>query len=652
VQVQLEDGSTISDLRYIGHRIAPGKPKLAGLPATYVEADIEADTLEIDLADALSGLQVTLLYTAFTDHDAITRSARVTNGGPKAMRVLRLLSASVDLPEGAMELLQLSGAWARERHVVRTALRPGLQAIGSARGASSHQQNPFIALNSVPATEVSGEVWAMSLVYSGNFTAQAEVDQFGSIRLQAGLNPFDSSWLLEPGESLQSPEAVLVFSGSGYGSLSRILHRLYRMRLVRGEWRDAARPILINNWEATYFGFDADKIEAIARAGRDLGIELMVLDDGWFGRRDSDNCSLGDWVVDRRKLPAGLADLVRRVTGLGMRFGLWFEPEMVSPDSDLYRAHPDWCLHVGGRHRTTGRQQLILDLSRPEVCDYVVQAVCDVLASAPITYVKWDMNRHQTEVGSAGRAADRQRETSHRYMLGLYDAMERITSAFPHVLFEGCSGGGGRFDPGILYYMPQTWTSDDTDAVERLKIQFGTTFAYPVAAMGSHVSASPNHQIHRRTSLEARGHVAMSGNFGYELDLTTLSEAEASLAKAQVMAYKELRGLVQQGDFYRLLSPFEGNEAAWMFVSGNRREALVFHAKVLAVPNARLARLRLAGLDPSLNYACTQVATAASDGASRGWREPLGGDLLMAAGATMPEGHGDFATILWHLQAV
>jgi alpha-galactosidase len=434
----------------------------------------------------------------------------------------------------------------------------------------------------------------------------------------------------------------MVYSAQGIGGMSRIYHRLYRTRLVRGLYRDEPRPVLINNWEATYFGFDADKIEDIARAGKALGIELFVLDDGWFGRRDDDTTSLGDWFVDTRKLPQGLADLAERVNRLGMQFGLWFEPEMISPDSELYRAHPDWCLHVPDHRRTQSRNQLILDLSRKEVCDYIIHAVGSILESAPITYVKWDMNRHMTEIGSAALPPERQGETAHRYMLGLYRVMEEITAKFPHVLFESCSGGGGRFDPGILHYMPQTWTSDDTDAVERLKIQYGTSIVYPASAMGAHISAVPNHQVHRNTPLSMRGDVAMSGNFGYELDLTRFTAEEQEEAAAQVAFYKEIRSLVQQGDMYRLLSPFEGsgNETAWMFVAADRSEALAGYFRVLDGPNRMNTRLRLQGLDPDRDYILKETG------------EVYGGDRLMYAGLNMPDLQGDFRSKLLHFVAV
>lgn len=639
-QAELPNGSKITELTYVSHSIRAGKSSLEGLPAVYVENDSEADTLVIVLEDRVAGLKAELSYTVLEELDAITRSVRLTNTGAAPLKLHRALSVSLDFSHSDMELLQLSGAWARERHIVRRPLVYGLQGVDSKRGASGHQQNPFLALVAPGTDEEHGDAYGVNLVYSGSFTAYAEVDQFRGTRVGVGINPFGFNWLLEPGELFQTPEAVLVYSAEGLGGMSRIYHRLYRTRLVRGQYRDKPRPVLVNNWEATYFDFNADKIVAIAETAKELGIELMVLDDGWFGKRDDDTTSLGDWVVDTKKLPQGLDDLAQRVNALGLQFGLWFEPEMVSPVSDLYTAHPDWCLHVPDRRRSTGRGQLILDLSREDVCDYIVQAVSAILDSASIGYVKWDMNRHMSEIGSALLPAERQGETAHRYMLGLYRVMEAITARFPHVLFESCSGGGGRFDPGILYYMPQTWTSDDTDAVERLKIQYGTSIVYPASAMGSHVSAVPNHQVHRVTSLSMRGDVAMSGNFGYELDLTKFTAEEKEEVKAQVAFYKEIRTLVQQGEMYRLKSPFEGNDTAWMFVTSDKNEALAGYFQVLAEPNGATARIRLAGLDPDRDYLLKETG------------EVYGGDRLMYAGLPVPNLGGDFRSKLFHLKAV
>ncbi|MBT2292637.1 alpha-galactosidase [Paenibacillus albidus] len=639
-QIQAPNGTTTSEAIYDKHRIYKGKPTLEGLPATYAEHEDEAETLELELVDAVAGLRIILTYTVFGELNALTRSVRFLNEGTDSLKLLRTLSMSVDFRDSNYDLLHLSGTWAGERNVERRALAPGLQGIESRRGSSSHGQNPFIALLAKGADEDHGDVYGVSLVYSGGFTAQAEVDPYKTTRLSMGVNPFDFSWLLEAGESFQTPEAVLVFSADGIGAMSRTYHKLYRTRLCRGVFRDQTRPVLVNNWEATYFDFNADKIEAIAKAGSELGMELFVLDDGWFGHRDNDRSSLGDWFVDCKKLPEGLEDLAKRVNALDMQFGLWFEPEMISPDSELYRQHPDWCLHVPNRRRTEGRMQLVLDFSRADVCQAIGDQIADVLRSAPISYVKWDMNRNMTEIGSALLPPERQRETAHRYMLGLYSVLERITSEFPNVLFESCSGGGGRFDPGMLYYMPQTWTSDNTDAISRLKIQYGTSIVYPLSSMGSHVSAVPNHQVHRNTSLELRGHVAMSGNFGYELDLTKFREEEKATVKEQVALYKELRSLVQFGEQYRLLSPFEGNETAWMIVAEDKSEAVAVYVRVLAEPNDKLYHLRLKGLDPQSDYEWIEGGGV------------YGGDHLMYAGLPVPHLQGDFQSVLWRFKKI
>lgn len=639
-QAQLADGSTITELAYVSHRIVAGKPALEGLPATYVEDDSEAQTLEITLRDDYAGLEAVLSYTVFSSHDAVARSVKFTNASGKQIRLLLALSASVDFKHDRFEMMQLSGAWARERDVYRRRLKPGTASVESRRGSSSHQQNPFIALLSPGAGEDHGDAYGFSLVYSGSFVAQAEVDQFRTIRVSMGINPFDFNWLLESGETFQTPELVMVYSSEGLGEMSRIYHRLYRTRLCRGQFRDRTRPVLVNNWEATYFGFNADMIERIAKVGSELGIELFVLDDGWFGKRDSDNSSLGDWKVDLKKLPEGLDDLAKRVNRLDMQFGLWFEPEMVSPDSDLYRSHPDWCLHVDGRRRTEARSQLILDLSRADVCDYIIESIGSVLRSAPITYVKWDMNRNMSEIGSALLPPERQRETAHRYMLGLYRVLETITTAFPHILFESCSGGGGRFDPGMLHYMPQTWTSDNTDAISRLRIQYGTSLVYPISTMGAHVSAVPNHQVHRFTSLETRGAVAMSGNFGYELDLAKMSDEEKAEVKRQVAEYKEIRPLVQFGSLYRLRSPFESNDTAWMMVSEDGSEAFAVYVRVLAEPNAPFDWVQFKGLDASAEYRLV------------GSEAVYGGDQLMYAGLPVPRLHGDYQSHMWRFVRV
>ncbi|NDL67385.1 alpha-galactosidase [Clostridiales bacterium F-3ap] len=643
-RVEFPDGSTVTDLRYKGHAIFAGKKALEGLPALYAEEGDHVETLEVTMEDTLLPLRVVLSYTVFKDHDVLTRSARIVNGSGETLKLLDALSVNVDFRKDGFDMLQFSGAHIRERHLVRRSLEMGQTSIESRRGASSHQQNPFLVLVEKGTTETQGEAYGINLVYSGNFIGQAEVDQFHTTRVSMGINPFEFSWMLEPGEAFQTPEAVLAYSGEGLGALSRTLHKAYRQRLARGRFRDKERPVLVNNWEATYFDFDQEKIYEIAKMAASTGIELMVLDDGWFGKRDDDRRALGDWTVNGEKLQGGLDALARRVRDEGVQFGLWFEPEMVSEDSDLYRDHPDWCIHVPSRNRSTGRSQLVLDLTRKEVRENVVEQVRRILAGAPITYVKWDMNRHMTEVHSLSQPPDRQKETAHRYMLGLYEMMEVLTGEFPHILFESCSGGGGRFDPGMLHYMPQTWTSDDTDAVERLKIQYGTSMAYPAVSMGAHVSEVPNHQVHRTTSMKMRGDVAMAGNLGYELDITKSSEADLEAIREQVSFYKGIRGLVQFGDLYRLASPFEGNETAWMFVSEDKRAACVFWYKVLGAPQEPFRNLRLEGLEEGADYTVT---------ASGGEMPPLraGGDELMGVGIPLPMLEGDFKSCAFLLEA-
>lgn len=635
IEIQFDDGTTTADLRYEDYKIYKGKTSLKGLPSTYVENHNEADTLEIYLRDSLKNVKVILKYSVFEDFDAITKSVKIVNESEEEINILRALSANVDFKEDDFDFIHLSGAWARERHIVRTELRSGMQSIESRRGASSHAQNPFMALVRKGSQEDYGDVYGFSLVYSGNFLAAVEVDMYNKSRAQIGINPFDFNWLLEKGEEFQTPEAVLVYSPNGLRGMSHIYNDLYGKRLCRGKYRDKVRPILINNWEATYFDFNETNIKEIAKEASNLGMELFVLDDGWFGKRDDDKSSLGDWFVNEDKIKGGLGKLSKEINEMGLQFGLWFEPEMVSPESELYKKHPDWCIHVPGRNRSTARDQLILDLSRDEVCDYIIKAVSEVLESASISYVKWDMNRNMTEIGSLGLPAKRQRETVHRYMLGLYRILEEITTRFPDVLFESCSGGGGRFDPGMLYYMPQTWTSDDTDAIERLKIQFGTSLVYPSASMGCHVSAVPNHQVHRITTIETRGVVAMAGNFGYELNVTKLAVEEKEAIKDQVKLYKEIRETVQFGDVFRLLSPFESNEVAWMNISKDKSEIVVNYVKQYAEPNKWNRPLKLVGLEEESKYEVV------------GEDIVLGGDELMNIGLIIPKLNGDYASKQW-----
>lgn len=637
-ELQFEDGSTITNLRYSSYEIYKGKKALKGLPATYVESSDEATTLEIHLRDELKKIKVILSYSVFEKFDVITRSVKLINEGREEVRILRALSANVDFNSDNFEMLHLGGAWARERCIIRNKITQGSQSTESRRGASGHGTNPFISLVRKETTETNGDVYGLNLVYSGNYLGNVEVDMHSNTRVQIGINPFDFNWLLESGEEFQTPEAVMVYSPNGITGMSHIYQNLYKNRLCRGKYRDEVRPILINNWEATYFDFNETIIKEIAKEASELGIELFVLDDGWFGTRNDDTSSLGDWFVNEKKLNGGLTSLASEINKMGLKFGLWFEPEMISPNSELYKEHEDWCIHVPGRLRSEARNQLVLDLSRKEVCDYVIDAVSKVLCSASISYVKWDMNRNMMDIGSKGLLAKRQRETSHRYMLGLYRILEEITTRFPDVLFESCAGGGGRFDPGMLYYMPQTWTSDDTDAIERLKIQFGTSLIYPTVSMGCHVSEIPNHQVGRNTPIETRGVVAMSGNFGYELDVTKLSEEEKIIIKEQIKLYKEIRETAQFGDFYRLLSPFEGNETAWMSMSKDKSEIIVSYVKQYAEPNKENKPLKLIGLDPNEQYEIF------------GENIVLGGDELMYVGLYIPVLKDDYASKQWVLK--
>ena len=640
VELQFSDGTSATDFRYESHNIYAGKNKLNNLPATYVEDENEAMTLELTLVDSLKNVKLILSYSVFEEFDAITRSVKIINESNEDVNINRVLSANVDFRDSDYELLQLSGAWARERHIIRKEIRSGSQSIESRRGSSSHAQNPFMALVRKDTTEQHGEVYGFSLIYSGNFLANVEVDMYENARAQIGINPFDFTWLLKSKEEFTAPEAVLVYSNEGLTGMSHIYNCLYGKRLCKGKYRDEVRPILINNWEATYFDFNETKIKEIAREATNLGMELFVLDDGWFGKRDDDNSSLGDWFVNEEKLKGGLNKLATEINEMGLQFGLWFEPEMVSPISELYKEHPDWCIHIPGRNRSEARRQLILDYSREDVCNYIIEKISEVLSSAPISYVKWDMNRNMSEIGSAKLPANRQREVAHRYILGLYKVLEEITTRFPDVLFESCSGGGGRFDPGMLYYMPQTWTSDNTDAIERLKRQFGTSMVYPNASIGCHVSAVPNHQVDRITPIETRGVVAMSGNFGYELDITKLPESEKEIIKEQVKLYKEIRETIQFGKCYRLSSPFENNDIAWMFISKDCEEIIVSFVRTLAKPNSKFISLKLVGLDESSKYEIL------------GENIIVGGDELMNIGLNVPELKGDYQAKMWRLKKV
>ena len=599
------DGSTVTTFQYESHRIEAGKPRLDGLPATYVEDDSEAETLIIVLVDPLTTVRIELSYTLFSSRPVLTRTARFINDGHAEVFLDQAMSACLDLPDAEYEWWQFSGAWGRERHLKTRALEQGITSIGSIRGNSSAQQNPFVILARPGTDDRQGEAIGCAFVYSGNFLIQAEVDTFDTTRLLVGIHPQGFRWKLRPGSSFQTPEVVFAYTTEGLNDLSATLHSLFRERLMRGQWRDRPRPIVTNNWEATYFDFTEDTLIDIARTAQGVGAELFVLDDGWFGARRGERAGLGDWTPNTDLLPDGIAGLSKKVTDLGIDFGLWVEPEMVNEDSNLFRTHPDWVIQTPNRRRSVGRFQLVLDYSRAEVVDHVFTQLSDVFSTAKISYVKWDMNRSLTEVFSSALPTDQQGEVAHRHMLGVYALLERLTTAFPHILFESCASGGARFDAGMLFYAPQAWASDDSDAVERLKIQWGSSFAYPIVSHGAHVSITPNHQVNRVTPLHTRANVAFFGAFGYELDLNKLSDEEIAEVKAQVAFMKEHRELIQFGTFYRLRSPFDSNITCWMVVNKQKTKAIVGWYRVLNTVNAPFDRVRLVGLDTTKRYRIT-----------------------------------------------
>ena len=632
-EIERENGSHVVEFVYKEHKIYNGKPKLEGLPATYVESDDEAQTLELVLEDTSINTRIVLLYTIYEAFPVIARSVRFECDSDEKITLLSAMSACVDLPDKDYEMIDLAGVWARERYVRRHKLDYGIQSIYSMRGCSSYQFNPFLALARENADEFQGQVYGFSLVYSGNFLAQTEVDNYDTARVLMGIHPNGFKWTLGKGESFQTPEMVMVYSEAGLNGMSQTFHKLYRTRLARGTWRDKVRPILINSWEAFYFDFDAPKLLGLADAATDLGMELFVLDDGWFGKRDDSTSSLGDWYPNEEKLKGTLKELAEKINAKGLKFGLWIEPEMTNKDSDLYRAHPDWLLAEQGKRICHSRTQYVLDFSKKEVREYIGDMLENLLAEVPVSYIKWDMNRTFSEVFSNGNDREYQGKVCHKYILGVYELYERLTSRFPHVLFESCASGGARFDPGMLYYAPQGWTSDDTDAIERLKIQYGTSMVYPVSCMGSHVSASPNHQTNRVTPIETRADVAYFGTFGYELDLLKLGEEDKAEIRRQIAFMKEKRDLIQKGTFYRLKSPFEGNETAWMIVSEDQKKALVGYYRVMQPVNVGFKRLKLKGLKEDTCYKVSgydydcygdelmQVGMILSDSASGVWKK-------------------------------
>ena len=628
ISVTHEDGSNALDLRVREYQIKKGKYEIPGLPAVYSKED-EAETLEITLKDTATEAEVILKYGVFEKEDVITRSVVVKNSGKTPIVINKVHSMCLDIPYGDWEWMHFYGRHTMERQAERVPVLHGISESSSSRGTSSHHQNPAVLLCEKDCTETNGHCIGAALMYSGGFQAQVEKDQLEQIRLVMGIHPDTFEWILEAGEAFYTPEVILSCSTTGFAKLSQNFHHIIRNNVCRGTYQLRSRPVLINNWEATYFDFNEEKILNIARQASKLGIDMMVLDDGWFGKRDDDCSGLGDWFVNEKKLNGGLKALVEKINAMGMKFGLWFEPEMVSEDSDLYRNHPDWAIQIPGRKPMRSRYQLVLDMSNPEVVDYLYGVMSAILRENHIEYVKWDMNRSISDWYTATLSRGRQMEMPHRYVLGLYELLEKLTSEFPDVLFEGCSGGGGRFDAGMMYYCPQIWCSDDTDAHERTFIQYGTSFFYPTSTVGSHVSAVPNHQTGRITSIETRGVVAMAGSFGYELDLNQLSEEEKTVVAKQVTHYKEYQSLIYNGDYYRLANPFEDGMSAWSWISEDKKIILVQGVLFRAKPNVLRKTLRLMGLEAKKNY---KIA---------GTEEVYTGVALMSGGVLLQRAVGD-----------
>lgn len=625
IEVINKDGSQIFSGKFAGYEICRGKYRVEGMPSLRANPGETVDTLKIQIQDRESGVTAILCYGVFEEKNIITRAVRLVNEGREEIRLEKIMSMTIDFKDSDYDLITFDGRHTMEREYTRTPVRSGIHSIGSQRGTSSHQHNPFAILCDRDAGEDHGRCYGFSLVYSGNFVMEAEKDQFKQLRFNAGIHPGHFSFLLVPGQEFQAPEVVLAYSGEGLARLSHLYHDVFRNNLCRSPYAKKARPVLINSWEAAYFDFDDEKLLNIAKEAVDMGVDLFVLDDGWFGKRDDDNSGLGDWKVNRQKLKSGISGLSEEIHGLGLKFGIWIEPEMVSEDSDLYRKHPDWCLKAPGRPMTRGRNQLVLDLSRRDVCDYLIQTINEILSETKIEYVKWDMNRSISDVWSGLLPVNRQGEASHRYILGLYYVMDQVILKNPEIIFCGCSGGGGRYDAAMLYYQPQIWCSDNTDAKSRLKIQYGTSFGYPVNVMESHVSVCPNHQTGRIIPLGTRGIVAMDGILGYELDSTKLSAEEKAACREQIRYYKRNYKLIAEGDYYRLTSPYENSYfTAWQHVSKNKKRSLVSLVLTDKESNDAQRYLRLKGLE--------------RDGIYRieGQKGYYSGALLMNAGIPVP----------------
>lgn len=640
LEIETKEGYNTIELLYDHYETFHGKKKLAGLPATFGDV-LNVETLEVTLKDVQLGVYVILSYSVFSDTDAIARSVRVRNDGQEHIYITKIMSTCVDLEDDNYKLLTLHGSWARERRMEYRTIGHGTQGVSSKRGETSHQEHPFMGICSQNLTQTEGEVYAFNFVYSGNFEATCEKNQFESLRCLMGIHPYNFKWKLMKGEEFQAPEAIMVYSHEGLSAMTHSFHELYRNHLIRSPYLHKQRPILINNWEATYFDFNTEKLLSIARTAKENGIEMLVMDDGWFGNRFDDNRALGDWIVNEEKLPGGLKYLVDEVNKIGLKFGIWMEPEMISPDSDLYRAHPDWAISVPGKPLDLSRNQLVLDITRPEVFEHVWKSIENILMSANIEYLKWDMNRQLCDMYSSGLPADRQGELYHRYVLAVYALQEKLVTTFPNLLLENCSGGGARFDPGMLYFSPQIWTSDDADAIERLKIQEGTALIYPLSTMGAHVSDCPNHAVGRVTPFETRGHVALAGTFGYELDVTKIPEEDRKMIPSQVAMYHKYNDLVREGDYYRLASyGFNNTFDAWMVKAKDDSEILVTVVNVIKEANYHSRIVKLQGLKEDVVYRDEETGAI------------YRADTLMYAGIMVERMWGDFKSKLIHLTKI
>ena len=633
------DGSRAADLRYFSHEIIDGVVAVKGLPHATQNGFSDIETLKVVLKDSATDVFVNMYYTVFEQTDVIARFVEIENKGDNSVFVEKAASLQLDFNDSDYDFITLTGAWAKERHVGRRPLVMGTQGYSVHTGTTSHQYSTFFALCDKNADENMGGAYGFHLVYSGNHKTEIEVDQFGSARVLAGINDEGFSWEVKSGDKFVTPEAFMTYSNNGLGQMSRNLHEFIIRHIFREKWHNVRRPLLINNWEATYFDFNYEKLVSLAETAGKLGIELLVMDDGWFGKREDDKTSLGDWIANTEKLPGGLERLAKGVNEKGVKFGIWMEPEMISEDSDLYRAHPDWAISIPGRAKSIGRNQYVLDITRDEVKQYVIDAISNVIGGANIEYLKWDMNRYLTEAYSSSLGKDNQGEFYHRYVLAVYDILDVIINKFPNLLIEHCSGGGGRFDTGMLYYSPQIWTSDDTDAHERIEVQRGTSMGFPVTCMGSHVSAVPNHQTGRVTPLNTRGVVAYSGTFGYELDITALTDEEREEISKQCEFYKENYWLINCGDYYRL-NYVPGEFSAWCFASKDKKEILIFGVQLQAGANDANRFIKIPAAEKSMRYVDDST------------NQTYFGDTLNNIGLCMPYQFGERTSFICHLRAI